>query len=355
MKEAIVADGPKVQIIDSPIPSPNDDQVLIRVIVSGCNPKDWKLPGMMPDKPPLNQGDDIAGIVEKVGSRVWEFKPGDRVAAFHEMLTPHGSWAEYAVAWQHTTFHIPKETSFEEAAALPLAAMTAAVGLFSRLGLPEPWVKAVSDEERENTPLVIYGASSAVGYYALQLAKRSNIHPLICIAGRAGGERIAPLLDQDKGDVLIDYREGEQAVVEGIKKALNGRPLLHALDAVSEKGTPEHLAQVLSQPVKKGDKEVRAKATFVLFGKMGVPDFVDQSTTLVGSVHQDEKDFGYVWYRYMARGLQEGWFKAQKTEVIPGGLAGVQEGLERLKDGKASAVKYVYRIQETEGVERSEE
>lgn len=60
-----------------------------------------------------HQGDDIAGIVHEVGSNVTEFKPGDRVAAFHEMLTPHGSYAEYAIAWQHTTFHIPKSTSFE--------------------------------------------------------------------------------------------------------------------------------------------------------------------------------------------------------------------------------------------------
>lgn len=61
----------------------------------------------------VNQGDDIAGVVDKVGANVTEFKPGDRVAAFHEMLTPSGSYAEYAIAWAHTTFHIPKATSFE--------------------------------------------------------------------------------------------------------------------------------------------------------------------------------------------------------------------------------------------------
>lgn len=81
------------------------------MVVSGSNPKDWKLPELRPQV--LNQGDDIAGIVEKVGSRVYEFKPGDRVAAFHEMMSPHGSYAEYAIAWQHTTFHIPQETTFE--------------------------------------------------------------------------------------------------------------------------------------------------------------------------------------------------------------------------------------------------
>jgi NADPH:quinone reductase-like Zn-dependent oxidoreductase len=97
--------------VDSPIPVPNDDQVLIKVVVSGSNPKDWKLPNLFGGS--INQGDDIAGIVEKVGAKVFEFKPGDRVAAFHEMRTPHGSYAEYAIAWQHTTFHIPKSTSFE--------------------------------------------------------------------------------------------------------------------------------------------------------------------------------------------------------------------------------------------------
>ena len=63
----------------------------------------------------MNTGDDIAGFVHIVGANVWEFKPGDRVASFHEMRTPGGSFAEYAVGWQHTTFHIPKKTSFEGA------------------------------------------------------------------------------------------------------------------------------------------------------------------------------------------------------------------------------------------------
>jgi NADPH:quinone reductase-like Zn-dependent oxidoreductase len=103
--------GPTVQIVDSPIPEPNDDQVLIKVVVSGSNPKDWKLPEMR--NLTANAGDDIAGIVEKVGANVFEFKPGDRVAAFHEITTGGGSYAEYAIAPQHTTFHIPKETSFE--------------------------------------------------------------------------------------------------------------------------------------------------------------------------------------------------------------------------------------------------
>lgn len=171
MREAIVSKGPKVTIHDVPIPKPNADQVLIKVIYSGSNPKDWKGPEWLGK--PHNSGDDIAGFVEEVGENVVEFKKGDRVAAFHEMRTPHGSFAEYAIAWAHTTFHLPKKTSFEEVstlclrqnfkltnvkgASIPLAAMTAALGLYVRLGLPEPW-----NAPTGQIPLIVYGASGAV-------------------------------------------------------------------------------------------------------------------------------------------------------------------------------------------------
>ena len=111
MKEAIIHKGLKVEIIDSPIPVPEPDQVITKVVVSGSNPKDWKRPEYSGQS--LNHGDDIAGVVHTVGSDVVEFKPGDRVAAFHQMMSPGGSYAEYAVSLAHCTFHIPKKTSFE--------------------------------------------------------------------------------------------------------------------------------------------------------------------------------------------------------------------------------------------------
>ena len=111
MKEAIVSAGPKVEIIDTPIPVPGPDQVVTKIMVSGSNPKDWKRPQFSDIS--LNTGDDIAGVVHSVGSNVVEFNRGDRVAAFHQMGEPGGSYAEYAVSYDHATFHIPKKTSFE--------------------------------------------------------------------------------------------------------------------------------------------------------------------------------------------------------------------------------------------------
>ncbi|RYC63334.1 hypothetical protein CHU98_g2875, partial [Xylaria longipes] len=124
-----------------------------------------------------------------------------------------------------------------------------------------------------------------------------------------------------------------------------GRPLLHAFDAVSDNGSYENLGKVLAEG---------AKLTLVLPGKdygTALPEYVEHSLTSVGSVHKDVRDFGFVYFRYMARGLQEGWFKPQPQEVVPGGLAGVQQALENLQNGKANAVKYVFRIADTEGVE----
>jgi D-arabinose 1-dehydrogenase-like Zn-dependent alcohol dehydrogenase len=72
MYEALINAGPTAQLIQSPIPSPNANQVVIKVVVSGSNPKDWKLPQW--GKEGINQGDDIAGTVHEVGANVTEFK-----------------------------------------------------------------------------------------------------------------------------------------------------------------------------------------------------------------------------------------------------------------------------------------
>lgn len=114
MKEAIFDGRLKVEIHDVPIPAPGPGQILIKTFISGTNPKDWKVPKVWASHlPPLNHGDDIAGVVQTVGDGVLGFKTGDRVAAFHEMNTPHGSYAEYSIAWAQSTFLIPDKTSFE--------------------------------------------------------------------------------------------------------------------------------------------------------------------------------------------------------------------------------------------------
>ena len=291
-----------------------------------------------------NSGDDVAGTIHAVGEKVRHlFHQGDRVAAFHQMRTPHGAFAEYALAPSHHVIQLPDDISFEQGAAIPLAAMTAAVGLFIRLRLPEPWAAGAEDGRRKDGyqggPLIIYGAASAVGAYAIQLAKRAGIGPLICVAGR-GIKFVENFLDKSAGDTIIDYRKGDEAVVEELKRF--GK-MSYAFDAVSDHNSYVNIGKVL---------EKGGKITLVLPGKEyeGVPDYIEKTVTTVGTVHTANTDFGEAWFRLMSKGLREGWFKTHPYEVIPGGLNGVEIGLKNLKEGKASAVKYVYRIADTSGL-----
>lgn len=349
--------GPKVEIIESPIPVAQKGQVLIHVMVSGSNPKDIKAAYFLPLS---NLGDDIAGYVESVGPDVSEYRPGDRVAAFHQIYTPHGAFAEYSIAWANSTFRIPDTVSFEEAATIPLTAMTAAIGLYSNLRLPDPWT---TEEDRpKSLPLVIYGAGAAVGSFAVQLARKSDVHPIICVAGQSK-DYVETLIDRNKGDTIVDYRLGPKVVVTEVKKALGCKKLLHAFDSVAEHGSDKilgallepqnaRLAMVLPYHRTKMPKShgVPYLDQYELPVLEGVPEGVDVIWTAVGSVHGSHEHFGYVFFRYLALGLEEGWFKPHPYLVVPGGLNGLARGLADLHKGKAHAVKYVYRISETEGL-----
>ncbi|KAL4784903.1 GroES-like protein [Aspergillus varians] len=347
MKEAFVHKDLAVSIRDTGIPVPQAGQVLIRVVVSGTNPKDWKMPPHWPtDGSPFNQGDDIAGYVEAVGAGVVGFRKGDKVAAFHQVMTPHGSYAEYAIAWDSTTFHVPEKTSFEEAATIPLAAMTAALGLYQELKLPLPW-----NPTSEPLPLLIYGGATAVGAFAIKFAQLSNIHPLITVAGK-GIPFVQTLLDPEQGDVVIDYRDGDEAIRTQITAAAGGRPIHYAFDGVSEHGSFENIGAALTGP--------GGMITMLPSGSFQPPDGIRIGQAIAGSVHFppaagktiDNAEFGAAFFQLIGRGLAKGWFEGHPFEVRPGGLGGIKGALQDLRDRKVSAVKYVVRIGETEGVSK---
>jgi NADPH2:quinone reductase len=328
-------------------------------LLKGTNPKDWKLPALLGIE--MNTGDDIAGTVEDVGEDVVGFKKGDRVAAFHEMKASHGAFAEYAIAPYYTTFHIPKSTSYEEAATIPLAAYTSVCALFQELELPEPWspLAKAAGKEGIKRPLVIYGASTATGAFAIKLASAANIHPIITV-GSKRSEFIKPFLDESKGDALVDYtaysteEELIKAIQEAVKKggAPDGR-CWKAFDTVSEDETIRLVAKAIAGPPDAFGR--RPRVTNILL-KTEVEDLdpsVDLVFSMVGQVHdQDENDklVGVVWGAAFARGLREGWFKGHPYKMSKNGLESVGEGLKGLKDGTIRAQKVLTRPGETPGV-----
>jgi NADPH2:quinone reductase len=238
-----------------------------------------------------------------------------------------------------------------QAVTIPLAALTAVVGLYAQLHLPPPWQTATTP-----IPLIVYGAAGAVGSFVIKLAKLSNIHPIIAIAGN-GKAHVETLIDRSQGDNIVDYRDGNEALISGIKDALNKaghKDILYAWDAVSEHGSFQNISEVL----KEGGHItlIRPEEDY-----SAIPRTISRSITYVGVVNQNKDsgkwmapplpfghELGLVWSRLFTKGLQEGWFSGHPFEVRPGGLGGVEGALKDLKAGKASAVKYVFRIAETE-------
>ncbi|EXJ60758.1 hypothetical protein A1O7_04911 [Cladophialophora yegresii CBS 114405] len=249
----------------------------------------------------MNIGDAITGYVEAMGSNVTEFKVGDRVGAFHEMTTQHSLFAEYAIAVEKFTFHLAKQTSFEEAATIPLAAMTAASELFCSLGLPEPWA--------------MRGAR-----FRSQTAQEGTGTPVISVAGR-GISFVESLLDKSKGDIVIAYRTGNRKVFEGIQSAIpNSSKLLYAFDAVSDGTSPQNLAQVL---------DPHGNVTFVVPGAFQeMPPTVKKSVTLVWAVHgnpiagsaEDLSDFGKSSPAFSNR-LKHANMSTTTTSLVPSPLS----------------------------------
>ncbi len=207
--------------------------------------------------------------------------------------------------------------------------------------------------------MIIYGAASAVGSYAIKLARQSNIHPLICVAGR-GISHVEELIDKTKGYIVLDYRNGHEQLVQNLKAALqNSGKIQYTFDGVSEHGSFLDICQVL-------DHKTGKIALITPFGDYkDIPETIEKSIIFAGTAHigtdpdpwqkrtgmqTGNEEFALAFFRYFSRGLQKGYFKGHPYQVVPGGLAGVQEALQNLKDGKASALKYVLKIRDTEGV-----
>jgi NADPH2:quinone reductase len=230
------------------------------------------------------------------------------------------------------------------------------LGLYRRLPLPYPW-----DPCDKPQPIVIYGAASAVGAYALKLATLSNIHPIIAIAGR-GLEFVETLIDRSRGDTLIDYRLGDDAVVEAIKAALGGQKLEFAFDAVSEVGTIKNICKII-------DRDVGKMAVVLKVPSNEISERIPRNNTAVETAQDGlgreellqstskTKTLGIlrfttVMLKFIGRGLKEGWFSAHPHEIVPGGLYGLEDALQRLKSGSVSARKLIVRISDTTGVEQ---
>lgn len=183
-----------MQYEDAPRPEPEAGELLVRVHAAGINPVDWKtragsgMSGRYPNPFPLIVGWDVSGVVEAVGADVSQFKPGDAVFGMVRFPEIGSAYAKYVTA-PETNFALkPHNVDHVQAAAIPLAALTAWQAMFEAADLSR------------GRRLLILGASGGVGHLAAQIGKAKGAH----VIGTASTANLG-FLHELGVDEAVDY------------------------------------------------------------------------------------------------------------------------------------------------------
>jgi NADPH:quinone reductase-like Zn-dependent oxidoreductase len=238
--------GKVLEIQDLEQPAPKDDQVLLRVRAASVNPLDWRLKKHRP-------GVDVAGEVVAIGRGVTQFKVGDAVFG-----VGRGAFAEYACASEAKLVLKPESLSFEQAAAVPVAGLTALQGLRDK-GHLQPGQK-----------ILINGAAGGIGTFAVQIAKSLGANVTgVCstknveLVSSLGAERVIDYTREDftrdgeRYDLLLD-NVGNRSLSE-MRRVLtpHGQCVLA--------GAPKKMGAVLTRLAKAFSRSLVSRQKFRFF------------------------------------------------------------------------------------------
>lgn len=181
---------------EMPEPEVREDDVLVQVHAAGVNLLDSKIRNgefklILPYRPPLILGHDVAGVVLRVGSRVRRFKPGDEVYARPDDGRI-GAFAEAISIREDSLANKPKNLIMEEAASIPLVGLTAWQALIEKANL------------KKGQKVLIHAGSGGVGTFAIQLAR----HLGATVATTTSTANV-DLVKQLGADVVIDYKKDD--------------------------------------------------------------------------------------------------------------------------------------------------
>ncbi|EJD07037.1 GroES-like protein [Fomitiporia mediterranea MF3/22] len=335
-QKALLLETPKgeFRVRQTSIPKPGPGELLVKIHATALNPADWKRHEFNLFVPtfPAIFGTDAAGTVEALGEGVQGFQKGDRV---YDVF--RATFQQYGIVPAELAAKLPDNISFDEAASIPLGIATAAVGLYADRpdGVQKytPCWEEGGEGLYRGKPIVIFGGSSSVGQYVIQLAKLSGFSPIIATASLHNSD----FLESLGANHVIDRKAD---VPSKVKEILGDTPVALVYDAVSEKDTQQQAWDVLGPG-----------GTLVLILREAYVDKNKGKTvidTVFADLHSSElRQLGASLQSKLTRLLETGAIKPNRVEVLPNGLAGIPDGLKRLKENKVSGVKLVARPFET--------
>lgn len=322
--------GGPLSLGNRPTPEPGPNDVLIEVKAVALNPCDhFQRDYGMPPVPiyPAVIGSDTAGVVAKLGSDVTTVPgPGSRVIAFassfYQNGSPdHGSFQKYTLAQAEAVIPLPDELSFEEGAVFPLAVLTALTAWIT-IGIPLNTRYAPADKQA----VLIWGASSSVGTFAVQSAKTLGF-----TVYATASPKHHDLVKKLGAHAVFDYRASDVVpqIVSAVKK--DGTKL-HTAHCVVD-GALQPVLDILKET--KGDAHAKVAHSPLL--PEGHPT-LDNTQITFNLPSMDEtarsKHMHEVFNGWLKTGLQSGEVIPSPTiQIEGGGLGGVHAALDKLKGG----------------------
>ncbi|AZB44819.1 zinc-binding alcohol dehydrogenase family protein [Bacillus sp. FJAT-42376] len=303
-------------------PSPGKRDLLVEIKAVSVNPVDTKVraPKEGGEQELKILGWDAAGIVKEIGTDVTMFKPGDEVY-YAGTIARQGTNSEYHAVDERIAAHKPENFSFEEAAAMPLTALTAWEGLFERLGVSE------NPADNQSKSILIIGAAGGVGSIALQLAKWAGLH----VIGTASRPETVKWAKEHGADDTISHYEPFKPQLEsrGIKSVdyifcLNStdehwEPMMDAIApqgkicSIVETSTPVNISLMQEKSVTFVMEFMFTKSLFE------TEDMISQHDILTKMGHL----------------FEQGILKTTLTETLkPFSAASVRKAHEKLESGK---------------------
>ncbi|CAI7579209.1 unnamed protein product [Penicillium viridicatum] len=335
---ALVTKGGKLSKETIPVPTPGEHEVLVKVSHVAQNPTDVQSLDANAFGDDAVLGCDFVGTVEKTGDKVSRIETGTVIAGliWGGEIKGLGGYSEYTLADERICFPLPEGITPEQASTVPLASCTALLALFSKDCLNIP--------QKSGETVLVWGGSSSVGLYAIQIAKYYGLNVVTTCSPRHHD-----LVKSLGASHAFNYRDA--IVAESIKAATNSS-LKYVFDCIGNDSSSVTASHAISEqggslctvrPGKAFTENVtkQTKVTDVLVWTAFLKEH--KYKEFAWPPHKEDHELSTKFFEELPKLLSSGVIKPNIPKLF-GGLDSVPTGFQEYRDGAISNSKIVYKV-----------